>query len=119
MNNESGKQLALFGCSEKIPAELFCFSESSWENLLASEELDKQYPVEEISRGKNEKGNWRIFVRNIESGVWLWGVDVCNKKTQHGQGFYPFRKWGIDYASMSKEGAIVSAIEYIENFLRE
>lgn len=112
-------QLDLFACTDELPVELFAFSNFSWENLLASEELDNQYSVETVIRGKSHTGNWIVYLRNIEGGVWLWGVSVYCKKRQHGSGFYPFRKWGANRAAMSREAAIESALVYVEGFLQE
>lgn len=111
-----GGQLDLFSCTDQLPIELFNFSDESWENLLASEELDNRFPVEKIEEGKNSTGGWSICLRQIENGVFLWGADVYNKRKQHGNGFYPFRKWGPERAAMSRESAIESAKAYIANF---
>ena len=112
-------QLDLFACTDQLPVDLFKFSEVSWENLLSSEEFDNQYPVHIVMEGKNQAGRWTVYLRNIECGVWLWGVSVYCNRRQHGCDFYPFRKWGTERAAMSRESAIQSALFYIEAFLNE
>lgn len=111
-------ELDLFSSSDVLPSDIFSFSEESWENLVASEDLDKHYPIEDVATGESFRGKWSICVRGIESGVWLWGVDVYFKKQQHGVGFYPFRKWGKSRAAMRRESAIEAAKKYIDDFLR-
>lgn len=97
-----------FESSATIPTELFERDEllPFRAGLEAMDAADNAYPVEGISIK-----NGVVYLRGIERGVWLWGVSWSGRN--NGEGFYPFRRWGIEYAAVSREAAFEAARQYI------
>lgn len=89
-------------------AELAFYDNADVERALEGASDDG--PVENI---ECEGKRWRYTVSlRASNGIWLWGVDWWSERGLSGGGFYPFKKWGPEHASATKEGAINAATAY-------
>jgi hypothetical protein len=80
---------------------------------LAAEDpfsLDLKFPVEEVAF---QYGT--ISLRNIENGIWLWGIKYSIPQRGAGGGFYPLRVHGPDFATFSRQEAIDAALPWFKN----
>lgn len=68
---------------------------------------DRRHPVETISHPKTDRV--LVHLRCIDD-IWLWGVTIHGNNG--GMGFYPFRKWGREHVSTSRDLALSAAFSY-------
>ncbi len=75
-------------------------------------EHDKRFPIHRLPiECKWVRGE--IEIRCIEGSVVLWGASYWNRRTQTGEGFAPYRKWGPRFAATTKQDAIEAATRYV------
>lgn len=73
-------------------------------------ELDQKIPIQEV---RFQYGI--IQLRQLENGIWIWGMDYAIPAKGCGGAFPPLRQHGPDFAARTRQAAISDALAWIKD----